>query len=177
MKLSSAVVAVALSASLAVPVRAMAQTCSPSDPNCVGAVTSSASAALVATIALPVTTVGALIYIVIAAVNASHPAPSGRAAALYLKQNQLELAQDLAAGSGPVLSDLAAAMELESEHVDHFAKLMQQNRKQLAPLIEPTNLSPATAVQFIETMTDLVRHDAVLAPDFQAYLAHHQVQG
>ena len=173
--MKNGIVVAAVVACLVVPMSARAQSCDPStDPGCAGAV-SAASSTLVLTIALPITTVGAVIYFVVSAVT---PRPAvqqqtGKAAEMYLRQNALALQQNLATGSGAMIQDLASAMEIKREHLGQFGKLMQAHRGELAPLLDTGKLNPDRAVQFLKLMAGAVEHDAVLAPDYQGFLKHH----
>lgn len=176
--MKNGIVVAAVIACLVVPASARAQTCDPNDPACTGAV-SAASSSVVLTIVLPITTVGAVIYFVVSAVSNANrpPQQTEKAAELYLRQNSVALQQSLASGSGPMFDDLAAAMEIKRDHAARFGKLMQAHRSELAPLLETSKLNPQRAVQFIKIMAGAVEHDSVLAPDYQAFLAHHATQG
>ena len=123
-------------------------------------------------IALGAATIAVVVYGLVTTTNGAVRAASPRYAEMYIRQNGLQLAQDMAAGSGPALADLASAMDVHQDHLAEFGRLMRQNRKDLIPLTDLATLSPDRAVRFFKTMTGLMEKNAALGADYQSFLAH-----
>jgi len=138
------------------------------------------SSSLSSTISLPITTVGAVIYFVVAAVS-NRPPPVrlqvGKAAEMYLRQNALTLQENLATGSGVMIQNFASALEMKKDHVARFGKLMQSHRAEFTPLLDEKKLDPERAMQFLRLMASTIEQDEVLLPGYQAFLKHHASQG
>jgi hypothetical protein len=98
------------------------------------------------------------------------PPPNTPAAELYLKQNSLELAEDLATGEGQVIDDLAAGLAIPANHRGALSKLLRAHRAELLELARPDKLTEARSVAFLQLYVDLVSHDPVLSSDYQRYL-------
>ena len=120
-------------------------------------------------------TTAGVVYLVVKVVqndrDSKAAAEGGKAAELYLRQNALQLAQDLATGSGPVVDELAAALRLSADSRDGFAELLRENRKELLALADPRRLDTSRAVQFVERMVGMMQANPRLAADLDRLAA------
>lgn len=137
------------------------------DPNC-----SAASTSLVLTIAVPITVAG-LVIALIWNLSTRAPMEYRRAAELYLRQNNLELAQDLATGQGPMVTELASALEVRRDHLPAFAQLLRTHRSELRELSNPDQLNPDRAESFFKRLVELAGTDNVLKADLAAARVRH----
>lgn len=102
------------------------------------------------------TTLGAGVAVVVWLLVKKKPAEgeatgeTTKAAYLYLRDNHLQLTQDLAVGQGPVLDELASAANVSVANKAAFAKAMQANAAELIALTSPESLDEQRAVRFIE---------------------------
>ena len=88
-----------------------------------------------------------------------------KAAELYLRQNALELAQDLATGNGPVIDELATGLRISTENKATFAEFLCKDRKELLALADAQKLDTPRAALFVKRMVDLMQADPALARD------------
>lgn len=68
----------------------------------------------------------------------------------YLQQNNVALHQDISAGAGDTIDDLAHAFGVGKAGHGEFGQLLRRHRHQLLALIEPTLLDEARAREFVE---------------------------
>ena len=89
---------------------------------------------------------------------------AGKSAEVFLRSHHLQLAQDLATGNGPLLSDLARSLELLPENAAAFGPLLREHRKELLPYCDVTTLSTERALAFAERVTAILEsHEGIRA--------------
>ena len=166
----------AVAASLAVP--SLAGAAEPSAPSdgAISAGTSATSATVVSIVGVALTALGAAVcgsYTTTTKKDEKEAEPPAKAAAAYLRARELQLKQDLAAGTGPTIEDLAAIAHIRRDHLGRFGQMLRANRAELLSLAEPAELTPARALSFLRRIGDLVRTDEILAVNAEAFLARH----
>lgn len=117
--------------------------------------------------------IGILIYF-LTKKDDSNKKDAAKAAEYYLRQNSLQLAQELSSGKGAVLGELASAMHVSADNEPAFRELMRKNRSELLALANTKQLSPDRAVQFIKHMVGLMESHAGLRSDLQRWSAGPQ---
>jgi hypothetical protein len=106
------------------------------------------------------TSVGATVLVVVLVMRSGNKGDdAGRAAELYLRQNAVQLAQDLAVGKGPTVTELASAFQLSREDAVRFAELLRRDRKALLELADVERLDPERALAFGKRLNDLLSTD------------------
>jgi hypothetical protein len=98
---------------------------------------------------------------------------SGRAARLFLRAHEYQLAQDLALGAGPSIEELATAAEIQTENVARFGRLLRENRAELLALAQPSQLTSDRALEFFGRLGELAWADPQLERDGRAFLERH----
>ncbi len=160
----SGIVAVAVASTLvAGSARAQDTTCS--DPSCLLPSTTT-------TVGTTATTAG-IVYLIVTLASPKTPAAqsAAKAAEYYLRQNSLQLAQDLASGKGAVLEEIATAIHISAENEPAFSELMRKNRAELLALADPAKLNPSRAVLFVKRMKDLMDSHPGLKSDLSKWVA------
>lgn len=168
--------AVVSAAVLMMPSVSQAQTCGTgtADPSCTGTANAAVSTTTVLTTVIAVLAVGGIVWGIISTVQNSrrNEVNAQRAAELFLRENSLQLAQDMAAGSGPVLTDMASGMEVSKGHLAVFNRVMREHRRYLMSLADKSKLTPVRAAAFFREMAALIQGNPELAPDFGRFIAH-----
>ncbi len=125
------------------------------------------------TAATTATTAGVayLIYTLATANNAPKAQIAAKAAEYYLRQNSLQLAQDLSFGKGAVLEEISSAVHVSKENEPAFLELMRKNRSELLALADPAKLNPDRAVLFVKRMKDLMDSHPGLSSDLRTWVA------
>lgn len=106
--------------------------------------------------------------------NIPPPPPPPPTAALFLRQQALPLAHDLAVGHGPALDLLADAVRVPAAHRARLQAGLRAHRAALQALAQPVGLDAggeARAQAFVRAYVDVLREDAVLRADLEAFLA------
>lgn len=124
------------------------------------------------------TTTGGTVALIVVLVNnnkkpTSHEAV--KAAELFLKQNSVQIAQDLSTGNGPWVNDLARSMQIRNENTATFSKLLRSHRGELLALANPDTLTEERAVAFVQSLVDLMESDAGLRHDLHAFASSAQL--
>ncbi len=166
---------IAVVASIAVPTLAGAQDAAPSEGS-LSAAGSLTSLTTVSVIGVGLTAIGAAVYgSYTTTTKKDEKAAEGpaKAAAAYLRAQELQLKQDLAAGAGPTIDDLAAMAHIRRDHLPRFGQLLRANRAELLSLAEPAKLTPDRALAFLRRVGDLTRADEILAVNAESFLARH----
>ena len=88
-------------------------------------------------------------------------------ARLFLRQNAVALAQELAEGEGPVLEELAAALGIRAEHLPLFRFAVSSDRRELARLADPEGLDRGRALRFVRRLHGALVAHADLREDLQ----------
>ena len=122
------------------------------------------------------TTVGGVIAAVVFLVlgkdgkaeDADPEADTTKATLLYLRDNHLQLVQDLGKGEGPVLTELANAAGIQEQNRDRFGQAMQAHAAELIELSAPERLDGHRTLQFVERYLEITGADMVLAGDLMA---------
>jgi hypothetical protein len=140
--------------------------CSLDDPSCSAGVTS-----LLVTIGVPILVAGLILSLTWNTTSA--PVVQKTAAMLYLRQNHNELEQDLATGTGPLVHDLAATLELPADHVPAFGALLKAHRGELREKAALKTLNPDRAMDFFRTLVALAKADPTLSGDLEALKSRH----
>lgn len=101
----------------------------------------------------------------------------GQAAAAehYLRQNSLQLAQDLATGEGPVLDEISAALHISRQNEGEFRRRMTRHRAELLALAEPSRLDRTRAVAFLDRILELLEPHEGLRADIARLAARSHV--
>lgn len=86
----------------------------------------------------------------------------------WLEGNRLQLAEDLALGTGPTLDDLATVAAIAPAHRVAFTRALQQHRAELMPGLVPT---VADTSRLLGAIGALVLADPVLSADGEAFVA------
>lgn len=73
---------------------------------------------------------------------------NAKAAELYLRQNQTQLAEDLTVGQGPLLAELGEALAVPNGDFAAFRSSLRRDRAELLALADAQRLSPDRAQQF-----------------------------
>lgn len=92
---------------------------------------------------------------------------AAQAAELYLRQNALQLAQDLAVGDGPVMDELFVALQLSEENRPAFDRLLRQDRKELLAMADLRTLDEGRALRFVDHLAQLMKSDPGLRADLE----------
>lgn len=126
----------------------------------------------------PITITGGIIVLIVLLTkhdNRPRSEEAVRATELFLKQNSVQLAQDLSTGKGPLVSEMARAMHIRPENQATFSRLLRDHRGELMALANPDALNRAKALQFVQTLVNLMESDAGLRADLHAFAASAQV--
>ena len=78
--------------------------------------------------------------------------PHRTAAMLYLRQNALQVRQDLTFGRGPIVDELAAELKVRRSDKPALGKALRDQRRVLLSLADPARLTPERAWQFFDTV-------------------------
>lgn len=132
------------------------------------------SSLLSSTIGVPLTGLGVAIYGI---VTTARGGSGGDVAEVYLRQNAAQLAQDLTAGDGRTLLDLASAAEIRAEDYAVFASQLRAHRAELLALADASQLTRERAVSFMARVGELVKSHQTLAANYQSFLARHGLKG
>ncbi len=89
-------------------------------------------------------------------------------ARVWLEANRLQLAEDLALGTGPAIQDLATVANIAPEHRPAFARALQRHRADVLPGAAPTVADAARIMSAVGTM---VLDDPALSADGEAFVA------
>lgn len=103
------------------------------------------------------------------------PVEAEEAAAMYLRDSSLQLAQDLSLGHGPVLDQLAGALQVPVTHRPTMRRLLREHRRELIELTRRELMTRPRAVQFATRFLEIVRADADLASDLERLAASQQL--
>ncbi len=117
------------------------------------------------------TTAGVVVLVIVLAGGDEEkeaPKEATKAAELYLRQNALQLAQDLNTGHGPFVEELATGLKIKSENREAFRKALRGHRAELLALADADQLSPDRAVQFARALVTALRSDVALRADLDA---------
>lgn len=119
------------------------------------------------------TTAGVVVLVIVLTNKDDEPdsAEAVKATQVFLRQNSVQLAQDLATGSGPVITELSRAMAMRPESVPAFSSLLRQNRAELVALSDADKMTGARAVAFVRKLVALMKSDAELRADLEALSA------
>lgn len=91
----------------------------------------------------------------------------------WTRENEYQLAQDLAVGDGPAIRDLAAVAGIRPAHLDRFGELLRRERRDLMALVEASRESREASVELFRSVGVLARADALLHEDYVAFRARH----
>jgi len=130
-----------------------------------------AYSSLSSTVTLPTTSVGVGIYFT---VNAASKGAAGdvqvaEAADAFLRQNGLQLIEDLAVGTGPALTDLASAAFVSRDDLQLFGATLRRHRLELLEKASLAKLTPTRALDFMRRVGALVLADPRLARSYAAF--------
>ena len=100
--------------------------------------------------------------------KADPEAATTKATLLYLRDNHLQLVQDLAAGEGPVLTELASAARIKDENRARFGQQMQAHAAELIELSSPEQLDGERTIRFLERYLEIAGADGLLENDHLA---------
>lgn len=103
----------------------------------------------------------------------SSDAEQAELALRYLRQNELQLRQDLALGAGPALDDLAWIAEIHPDNEREFARVLQQHREELLSAADARQLTRERAASCFVRIGELIARHPLLDRDRQAWLARH----
>lgn len=130
---------------------------------------------LSSTIGVPLTGLGVTIYAIVT--TAQKNTNQNAAAEVYLRQNATQLAQDLTAGEGPTLLDLASAAEIRQADYPLFAAKVRAARAELLALADVSKLDAERAAAFMARVGDIVKGDETLVANYRAFLVRHGLEG
>ena len=77
------------------------------------------------------------------------------AAMFYLRQNALQVRQDVCFGRGPILDEMAAELRLTRAEERQLGVALRRDRRALLALADPAMLTPQRAWLFFETVRKL----------------------
>lgn len=102
---------------------------------------------------------GVLTYLLVVKLNAVEARQKDleeaeKSAQLYLEENSVQLTRDLQLGHGPLVNDLAVAMNIKPQNMPAFAKMLRANRQELAELSRKESLTPKRAGDFVRLLGD-----------------------
>lgn len=83
----------------------------------------------------------------------------------FVRQNASQLNADLALASGPIINDMATAMNISPENKPQLRKVIRENRNELLELAQLQTLTPSRAGKFFRVLAAKVEADPVLAAD------------
>ncbi len=116
--------------------------------------------------------IGAVVFLMLGkdgkAEDADPEADTTKATHLYLRDNHLQLVQDLGRGEGPVLTELASAAGIGEENRERFGRAMQAHAAELIELSAPERLDGHRTLKFVERYLQIAGADGVLAGDLLA---------
>ena len=84
---------------------------------------------------------------------------------LYLKNHQLQMTEELARGEGPVLSELATATHVRTEHMAVYQETLLANSVELIELVQSGATDEAAAARFVQRYVEILQAQPVLAQD------------
>ncbi len=117
---------------------------------------------------LPLTTTGVAVLVILLVRDDPKAAQEhAEVARLFLRQNSVALAQELAEGEGPVLDELAAALGIRGEHLPVFRHAVHQDRRELSRLADPDGLDRTRAMKFVRRLHGIVVAHAGLREDLE----------
>lgn len=151
------------------------------------------STVLCSYIGIPITAIGLTIggvattvgLVAKAAVQQQNPPPAGgekppaaqpppivtQAVTHWIRENALQLRQDLSRGHGPMIDDLAASVEVPLAHRPLFGHKLRARRAELLEMSDPVSLTPERATRFLRRIGEIMEGDAVLLADLDAWRA------
>jgi hypothetical protein len=116
--------------------------------------------------------IGAAVFLLLGkdgkAEKADPEAVTTKATLLYLRDNHLQLVQDLAQGQGPVIQELASAAGIQLENQARFGRCMQAHAHELIELSAPEALDGHRTLRFLQRYLEIAGADQVLARDLLA---------
>jgi hypothetical protein len=137
-----------------------------------------ASTSTVLTTVVPTTTLAGIIYGIYTTVKGKDQPAAAPAAAKavesYLRSNAVQLAQDLAVGTGPVMKDLAAGAAIRTENMKHFGKVLRNHRTELMELADTAKLNEERTLAFLRRVGDIIKADKTLVVDYEAFMKKNQ---
>jgi hypothetical protein len=89
----------------------------------------------------------------------------------WIRENALQLRADLARGHGPMIDDLAAAVEVPLAHRPLFGHKLRARRGELLEMSDPVSLTPERATRFLRRIGEIMEGDEVLLADLDAWRA------
>ncbi len=92
-------------------------------------------------------------------------AAANKHAEVFIRQNSAQLGNDLALASGPIVNDLAHAMNIPAEHKGQLRKVIRENRAELSELARLDALTPERAGELFRVLAVKVQADPLLAND------------
>ena len=81
---------------------------------------------------------------------------------IFLRNNSQEIVQNISAGQGYLLNEIASSFEIPVFHWPRFGHVLQLNRRKLLHLAEPHLLTPKRAGEFIKTIAEIADNDTAL---------------
>ena len=97
---------------------------------------------------------------------------AAKAVERYLRQNSLQLAEDLASGRGPVLDEIAATLHVSPENEREYRRRITKDRSELLALADKSKLDPSRAMAFLERIVTLMQQHAGLRRDIARIPTH-----
>ena len=97
-------------------------------------------------------------------VNLQEKDKAEKLAEIFIRDNSLNIDQDLALGEGKIINELAAAFEIKSDMRLQFGQLLKNNRAALLSFATLKNLTPRRAGEFMRTVATTAEIDANIGP-------------
>ena len=96
-------------------------------------------------------------------------------AEIFIRDNSLNIDQDLALGEGKIINELAAAFEIKSDMRLQFGQLLKNNRAALLSFATLKNLTPRRAGEFMRTVAAKTEQDSTFKPFMQDFRKKHRI--
>lgn len=96
-------------------------------------------------------------------------------AEIFLKDNRLQLAQDLNSGAGRMINELAGALDIPEALRERLGTTLKANRSRLLSLSDIKDLNPQRAGLFMRTIAELAENDSMLHSSLMAFKKKHKI--
>ncbi|MFL5319820.1 MAG: DUF3015 family protein [Myxococcaceae bacterium] len=106
---------------------------------------------------------GTIAYLIARSSKAKATAEEAEVGSQWLDARQHELPEELAAGKGPSIDELAQSAAIPREHQERFGALLREHHEELLQIVE-TRKEPKDSLRFYQRIQELMLADPELAP-------------